>query len=405
MKHLPLTLALVLALSQLAWSQSPNNAAGTQTVSSNEQFRIVEVDDPAMQMRAGGMLIPADWKFAGTIARVGGCHGNGAQGKWIAQSPDGLTAVAVFPGSTWHDTTSESMARIMSQNGCDPVDITKAATFLQRVVLPDLRPSATVDRVDPLGPEDQAMLKQQLQKLQDNSDAMARQSMQMGLRKLFRPDLHSLDGAIARIHYSINGQEVDETVATIVHCADVWVPGNYVAQPSANRNCNSWPVVVMRAPRGTLDHMRPQLLAIKQTYQVDSNWDYQMGQNIQRQTQQMLAASNAAFNARMEASRAAFAAQSANWAANERARQTSVDNSIANARAQQNARDIEAHQMVLFAGDKQTMINPETGLQYEISNKYAHSYASPDGRQVIQSNQPIDLQTQTGAPYTELQPH
>jgi hypothetical protein len=403
MKHSTLALAIALATSPVAWSQSPSNAQ--PAVSSDQQFRVVEVDDPGMQMRAGGMLIPADWKFAGTIARTGGCHGNGAQGKWIAQSPDGLTAVAVFPGSAWRNTTSESMARIMSQNGCDPVDITKAATFLQQVVLPELRPSAAVDGVEPLGPKDQEMLQQQLKKLQDNSDAMARQSMQMGLRKLFRPDLHSLDGAVVRIHYSINGHDVEETVATVVHCADVWVPGNYVAQPSANRNCNSWPVVVMRAPRGTLDHLRTRLIAMKETYQVDSNWDYQMGQNIQRQGQQMLAASNAAFNASMEASRTAFAAQSARWAANERARQTSVDNSIANDRAQQNARDIEAHQMVLYAGDKQTMVNPETGLQYEISNKYQHSYASPDGKQVIQSNQPIDPQTQSGAPYTELQPH
>ena len=399
MKNSPvLMLAAVLILSTHSFPQEKQGSP------SEVALRVVEVDDPVMKMRAGGMLIPADWKFAGTISRSSDCHGNGAQGKWTAQSADGLTGVAVYPGSAWRDTTSENMARIMSQNGCDPVDMTKASQFIEEVVLPMLRPSATLDRMDPLGPKDEEMMKQNLQKMQDNADEQARQSMAMGLRKLFRPNLHTLDGAVARIHYTIDGHEVEETVATIVHCMDVWVPGTYVSQPSANRNCNSWPVVVMRAPKGTLDQVRPKLAAMKESYRVDQAWDYQMGQNIQRQTQQMIAASNASFNATMEASRAAFAAQTANWVANERARQISVDNSIANARAQQAARDVEAHQMVLFAGDKQTMVNPETGLQYEISNKYGHSYVSPDGKQVIQSTQPLDPQTSSGMPYTEMVP-
>jgi hypothetical protein len=63
--------------------------------------RKVEVADPQYQMTAYTVDIPASWKFAGTIARVPGCHWNGAAIKYTAQSTDGLSAVAVMPGAAW----------------------------------------------------------------------------------------------------------------------------------------------------------------------------------------------------------------------------------------------------------------------------------------------------------------
>ncbi len=404
MRHrlLPLTLALAIAAPALcqtdAAKQPPAGAAAS--------VRMVEVNDPAMHMRAGAMLIPADWKFAGTIYRERGCHGNGAQTKWIAQAADGETAIEFYPGSGWRDTQSEQMAHIMANGGCPPVSITKGATFLKEVVLPQMRPSATIDSIDPLNEGDQEYLKENLKHLQDQADDAARKSMQMGLRKVFRPDLHQLDGATAHIHYTLNGQVVEETVTTVVHCFDVFVPPTFVSQASANRNCNSYPIVVMRAPQGKLEAMRPELLAIQHSYRVDKAWDFAMAQQIQQQSQRMLADSQAQFNATMAASQAAFEARTAEWRANEAARQISVDRSIAESRAQQNAMDIQAHRWALYAGDKQVMMDPSTGLQYEVSNKFGNSYVSQDGSQIIQSTTPVDpYDANTGQPYRRLEPH
>src|SRR5208282_4854647 len=121
----------------------------------NGMTRTVEIYDPALQMRAATLQIPADWKFDGVIDRSRGCHGTGPEAQTRAQSPDGLTAIEVYPGLAWRDTTSQSLAQIMARGGCPPVDMSTPTEFLQRIVLPHLRPNATLDRVDPLFPQDQ----------------------------------------------------------------------------------------------------------------------------------------------------------------------------------------------------------------------------------------------------------
>ena len=132
-----------------------------------------------------------------------------------------------------------------------------------------------------------------------------------------------------------------------------------------------------------------------------------MAQDSKRQSDEMIAASNRNFAAMMESSRQFFAVQSAKWAADEASRQRSVDMSIAESRAQQNNMDRQAYQWTLFAGDKQIQVNPATGTQYEVSNKYAHSYVSQDGQTVLQSNAPLNPnRIDSNQTYTEMEsPH
>lgn len=403
--RLAVPVSVLACLSVMNCQRTPTVAKAGGDAGSKTAVRTVEVGDPALQMRAGTLEIPADWKFAGIVYRERGCHSNGAQVKYYAQSADGLTAIQVFPGNNWRDTTSPSLARIMAQNDCPPVGMSTPQEYLKEVVLPNLRPTATLDRIDPLFPADEAMVKANLEKMQENAVAQARKSVEMGFRRVMRPDQHTLEGAIARIHYTLNGHEVEETVGTVVHCADVWVPGNYVAQPSVNHNCNSYPVVVLRAPRGTLDGLRPRLLATKQTYRVESAWDFRMGQIIKQQSDQAIAASNAQFNQMQQNSQTQFNALMQQQKEMNAARQQSVDNSIATARAQQDALDASAHATALWALDKGTYVNPQTGLQYEISNQYAHQYISSDETTVYHTNDTFNPNGATpGTSWTELQP-
>src|ERR1017187_3788200 len=88
--------ALVILISAgVLYSQQKTRSSTPAHASTNawSKTRRVEVIDPKYQITAITMAIPADWKFAGTIARPPGCHGNGASLKYTAQSPDGVSAL------------------------------------------------------------------------------------------------------------------------------------------------------------------------------------------------------------------------------------------------------------------------------------------------------------------------
>jgi hypothetical protein len=155
MKHARSKIIGIASVAAAAAMCAPAASAGT---------RKVEVADPQYQMTAYTLDIPASWKFAGTIARVPGCHGNGAAIKYTAQSTDGLSAVAVMPGAAWSWASSPAMQKSMEATNCAAIDIDNAASFLVNIVVPNLRPGAKVVAMLPLKPEGQASLAEQLEK-------------------------------------------------------------------------------------------------------------------------------------------------------------------------------------------------------------------------------------------------
>jgi hypothetical protein len=102
------------------------------------------ITDPQYQMTAFTMDAPANWKFAGTIARDPGCHASSFGLKFSLQSPDGSTAISVLPGMNWAWTTSPSMNKLMEQSHCPGVEIDSAAAFLVNIAVPNLRPKAKI---------------------------------------------------------------------------------------------------------------------------------------------------------------------------------------------------------------------------------------------------------------------
>jgi len=370
--------------------------SGSNAFSSSE-MRTVEIIDPGLQMRAGTQQVPADWKFAGIIDRTGGCHSNGAQVKISMQSPDGLTGMQVFPGYIWSEATSQMMARNMAQRGCSSVSMTTATELLQQVVLPMLRPNATLDRIDPPNAEGQQDIDRNLQQMQANAE---REAMQF--RGLYRqPAYHMLSGALAHIHYSIDGHEVEESIGTRVHCV-----GRTFRNGLVTHDCNSNLLFVFRAPRGMLEEVRPRMQALSQTYRMDQAWDYRMAMISKQQSDANIAASNAQFQASQAGAKAFGDALTANWKAGEINRANSVAGSIATARDAQNSLDISAHKTVLFALDQRAFVNSQTGTEYDLSNKFNNAYLSSDGTTVIQTPGPMNLNGMTpGISYTPLDPH
>jgi hypothetical protein len=343
--------------------------------------RKAEIVDPQYQMTAYTLEVPADWKFAGTIARDPGCHSSGAGLKYTMLSPDGVTAIAMLPGMTWTWTTSPSLKKIMESQHCPAIDIDSASSFLVNIAVPNLHPKAKIVSVLPLGPEGQAALAAQLATKRQQNSAMAKQYGQP-------PQTLSLDGARVRVQYVRDGQPVEEQLLSVVDCFEVQFAALYAQPAYQRRTCSSRSIVIDRAPQGHLDEFlaEPQLMSLNKSIQVNHNWDDRAARDMQAAFQKFQAANNQQFQANLQKGRDDNARLMANGKAFQDNMKASTDRALANDRAQQNAIDQSAHATALYSLERQEFKNPSTGQTIEASSAYSHQWMSSDGSTLIQTN-------------------
>ncbi len=359
-------------------------AAPAPTTSSSDGMRTVDITDPGLGMVAGSVQFPADWKFAGTVARGGGCTSNGGI-RYSAQSADGNTAFEKFPNYAWSWNSNPNFANGMRQRGCTVAPILTAADFLKEIMIPKLRPDAQIIDIGPLAPEVQVQLDAQLKQLRESS-------IRLGAQYGHSPEQSAwiasplLDGARARIAYVRAGQPVEEMLRAIIDCTTGHQPSGFNRPPAQTATCATRVMGLARAPKGQLDNMMPVFSKIALT--VNPAWDQRVAQIQMQRTQQMIDESWREHNQMMQQSAAAFAAQTQRWQANEAARQASVDSSIANARAQQNAMDRSAIETEKYALGVQTVVNPTTGQTANVSNQYSHNVQRQSDGKIFQYNDP-----------------
>jgi hypothetical protein len=341
--------------------------------------RKVEVADPQYQMTAYSVDIPAAWKFAGTIARVPGCHGSGAAIKYTAQSADGLSAVVVMPGSAWSWTDSAAMQKTMQATGCAAIDIDNAASFLVNIVVPNLRPGAKVTAMLPLKPEGQAAIAEQLEKARQQNAAMARQYGQP-------PQKLTIDGAIVRLEYVRDGHAVQESITSVVDCTESQMAAMFGQAAFRRRSCSARNEVAIRAPQGHLDEVSAQFKDLTKSVVVNPDWQSRVLQDQQAAFQKQQAANNQQFQQNLRANQAAFDQRLKENKAFQDNMRASTDHALANDRARQNAIDASAHATALYSLDRQEFKNPNTGQTIEASSQYNHQWISSDGSTVIQTN-------------------
>jgi hypothetical protein len=341
----------------------------------------VDIIDPKYPMTAFTMDVPVGWKFAGTIAHDPGCHSSGPGLKFTVLSPDGLTAIAVLPGTTWAWTTSASMQKIMESQHCPPVDIDSAASFLVNIAVPNMHPQAKIVAVLPLPAEGQASLAAQLEKKRQQNAEMAQKFGQ-------KPQKLTLDGARVRLQYLRDGKPTEEQVLAVVDCFESQFPAMYAQPAYSRRSCSARSTVIYRAPQGQLDELvaAPRLEKLNKSVQVNPAWDSRVAQETQAAFQKFQAANNQQFQANMQKSRQDNAQLLANGKAFQDNMRASTDHALANDRAQQAAIDASAHATALHSLDRQEFRNPATGQVIEASNQYSHQWMSSDGSTLIQNN-------------------
>lgn len=339
------------------------------------------ITDPQYQMTAYTLDVPADWKFAGTIARDPGCHASSAGLKFTLQSPDGVTAIAVLPGMTWAWTSSASMQKMMQQSHCPAVDIDSAAAFLVNIAVPNLRPNAKIVSVLPLDAEGQAGLAAQLQQSREQNEAMARQYH-------LPPQKITLEGARVRVQYLRDGHPLEEQILAVVNCVESQFPALYAQPAYTRRTCSSRTEVIYRAAAGHLDELMasPQLKAFNKSVQPSNDWITRLTQDQQAAFKKWQTANNDQFQAMLQKGRDDNARLLANGKAFQDQMRANTNSALANDRAQQAAIDASAHATALNSLDRQEFRNPATGQIIEASNQYNHQWISSDGSTLIQTN-------------------
>ena len=342
--------------------------------------RKVEITDPHYQMTAYTLEIPSEWKFAGTIARDPGCHANGASLKYTAQSPDGQSAFIVMPGVTWSWSSSPSMQKIMASH-CPAIDINTAAGFLVNIVVPNMHPDGKIEKVLPLGPEGQAALKDQLEKMRQQNATLAQQYGQ-------KPQILTLDGARVRVQYQRNGQAFEEEILSVVNCTESTVAALYAQPASQRRSCNSRALIINRAPQGQLDELvaKSEYKGIGKSLQANQEWSARLAADQQAVFQQAMAANNRQFQQNLQNFKAQGDARLAAGRAFQQNMRASTDRAMAADRSRQDAIDASAHATALHSLDQQEFTNPNTGQTIQASSQYNDQWISSDGSTLIQTN-------------------
>lgn len=364
--------------------QSVTAAAQSSTPAAASGLRTAEITDPALGMTAASVQFPADWRFAGTVARAGNCTSNGGI-RYSAQSVDGNIAFVRFPNYAWSWNSNPTFANGMKQRGCTVAPILTAADFLKQIMIPTLRPNAEVLAIEPLAPAIQAQLDAQLKQMRENS-------IRMGAQYGYSPEQSErisgsiLDGARARISYTRGGQPVEEILRAIISCTTGHQPTGLNRPPAQTAMCGTREMELFRAPKGHLANMMP--VFSKVTLTVNQAWDQRVAQIQTQQSQRLIDQSWQAHNQLMQQSAAQAAARTQQWQANEAARQISVDNSIANARAQQNALDRSAVETEKYSLGVQTVVDPNTGQTTNVSNQYSHTVQRQSDGKIFQYNDP-----------------
>lgn len=341
----------------------------------------MQVVDPRYQLTAVSMEVPADWRFAGTIARDQGCHAAGPALKFTARSPDGAFGLSQLPGVQWSWASSPGLQRIMQQQGCAAVELHSAADFLVNLAVPMLRPGARVTDVGKLLPEGQAALATQLEQLRQQNAAMARQYGQP-------PQKLSLEGARIRVAFEQGGRQVEELFTAVVNCTESQLPALGNEPASVRRSCSSRSTVIATAPQGKLDEFlaSARFLAVSKSVVYHPDWQAKVAADQQADFNRAQAAGNAAFQRTLQSGRDGNAALQRNAKQFDRDLRQRTDRVLANDRARTQAMSDSAHATALHSLDRQDFVNPATGAKIEASNRFHHQWISSDGQRLIQTD-------------------
>lgn len=329
--------------------------------------------DPALNMKAYDVIIPAGWKYQGVLVPGSSCNQNPTP-VFRAYAPDGLTEFRRMPRFDWSWGNAPYNPR--PQGDCLPLqhDVS-AIAFAQH--LAQLQKGENFAEVA-LKPKFVQAFKQGVEA--DNAAIQARAG-----QRPFRGD-----AAAARFEFLNGTFVIEEHLRVVIRCTHMNQPG-LGGQQYFHEDCGA-DVRVLRAPKGKLDALISLMDNSPTGAMVDGHWQQaynaarqqqsnQVINNIRTNTQIMLQQGQEAARVRQRQNQEYLAGQQGRYAEIQRqhdAQQGSYDIHNANEKARMDARHTPASDVVDFALDQQTVSG--SGGTVKVPANYSQVWANQSGQ-------------------------
>jgi len=353
--------------------------------------RVQVVDQHGFEkpMTALTVLVPTDWSFQGdvTFDPKNACTATLVQVSFRATSPDGRTAVELFPGAAWGWSDDPGTRQFMERDleakarfgrkGCPVGPPLSAKEYLSRNLLGRARPGARVvgSEVDPKAAKAVAELVRQAEA----------QAAQVGLRMQLRADT-----AQVRIEYGREGQAEEEWLTGVTVARGTLGPTFDVRSgrmgQAMSYSCGALYLFGARTPKGRLDANDKLFRAILGSVRVDPTWQARV-QEVQQKIQA------AELQGAKDRSRIiAKSGEDTSRMINEGFRR----------RQEAQERDSERWSQVIRGVE--TYRNPATGDTVELSNRYGNAWANGKNEYLLSESPNFNPNTVSRDNWTRLEP-
>jgi hypothetical protein len=353
--------------------------AGQGAPAAPKGMREEAIHDPALNMDAFFVTIPADWHFQGAFFPGTGCS-QVPYPVFRAYSPDGLTELERLPRLDW-TWSNLPYGPKTTQPGCLPLkEAMSAVDFLKYI-------SATLE-VEYVGevPVSADILEGQKKNLEQVNAMSAKNAERMHAEPL----VQTAETAQAKVRYRNGTFPMEALLTATVTCFHSPVP-DFQRQNHhyATDTCNAG-VRLLRAPEGKLDAASKLMDPHTTGARTNPQWAQAYMELQNRRSQQMLKQMQDSSNQQMQRSHEQFMqSQAMRQHQHEQflaTMQRGTDMSMRRAAQIANSNHTMASDWVDYALDQQTVRDPGTGQVSKVSSSYSYTWVDETGKTSFQTN-------------------
>jgi hypothetical protein len=357
----------------------------------------VQIMDPAFNMVAYTMTIPADWNFQGAVMTGPGCDMDQSIVAYRVWSDDLRYGVQRMPVVSWYTVQDQ---RTVLGPKCKKMGALTATDYATMVV-PTLRPGAKMLNIG-TAPQAAGLIE---------SNKQMEAALSANADRLHMPHPHfSSDAKQVRVEYMMGKQPEEEFLQVMEQVSEtpastiVSRPGQVLkTQWMTTRKTEAW-IVAERAPKGQLDATTGKLEAIRMSLKVNPEWDKKVADWIRDRSNAQIRQSWAITNASLKASAQQHDALMKNGQAFNDNMRAQGDKRNAEFAQQQDAKSRHSADEVDYILNQQYYVNPSTGQTSTISTTYSNNWQNGAGDRIVSDIQGYDPNGSAQGNWTQLQP-
>jgi len=380
-----LAAGVAVALAVGTWAAEP----APQGYYRMKLVKVVDLHGFEKPMTALTVLVPTDWSFQGEV-RIdpkNACTATLVQVSFRATSPDGRTAVELFPGAAWSWSDDPATRQLLERDrqakarfgrkGCPVGPPLSAKDYLSRSLAARARPGARIveSEVDPQAAKALAGLVKQAEA----------QAAQVGLTMQLRADT-----ARIRIEYDREGKPEEEWLTGVTIARGTWAPtldarSGRMGQ-ALSYSCGAQFLFGARAPKGQLEASDKLFRAVVGSVRVAPAWQARV------QDAQLKIQAAELKGARDRSRIIARSQQDASRIVNE------------GFQRRQEAQERNSEEWSQVIRGVETYRNPSTGETVELSNRYGNAWSNGKNEYLLSESPNFNPNTVSRDSWTRLEP-